>query len=77
MICGGGRKIKILINSIKKRIPKEVNLKLIDEYGINGDFVESQAFAYIAIRTYKKLPASFPSTTNCKKPTVAGEIIEF
>ena len=41
LICGGGRKNKILINSIKKRIPKEVNLKLIDEYGINGDFVES------------------------------------
>ena len=43
---------------------------------IDGDFVESQAFAFIAIRTLNKLPITFPSTTNCKKPTVGGKILE-
>ena len=76
LICGGGRKNKILIKAINKIIPENINLKLIDEYGVKGDFVESQAFAYIAIRTYKNLPTSFPSTTSCKTPTVGGEIIE-
>ena len=51
-------------------------VKLIDEYEINGDFVESQAFAFLAIRSYKKLPISFPNTTNCKQPCSGGEIIE-
>ena len=32
---------------------------------LNGDFVESQAFAYLAIRSLLKLPISFPLTTGC------------
>jgi len=47
---------------------------LIDSLNIEGDFVESQAFAFLAIRTFLKLPISFPSTTNCKKPSVGGII---
>ena len=35
-----------------------------------------QAFAFLAIRSYKKLPISFPNTTNCKQATVGGDIIE-
>ena len=55
---------------------KEKNkiIKLIDDYGIDGDFVESQAFAYLAIRSFLKLPISFPSTTGVKKPCLGGEI---
>ena len=49
---------------------------MIDDYKINGDFVESQAFAFLAIRSYKKLPITFPSTTNCSKPCTGGKIIE-
>ena len=64
----GGRKNKTLLK-IKKKLPSKINLKLIDEYGYNGDFIESQAFfAFLAIRSYKKLPITFPNTTNCKKP---------
>ena len=37
---------------IRKNLPEEINLKLIDDYGIDGDFVESQAFAYLAIRSF-------------------------
>ena len=48
----------------------------LDDYGINGDFVESQAFAFLAIRTYKKLPITFPNTTNCSKACVGGEIVD-
>ena len=76
LVCGGGRKNKTLLKFIQNYLPSKINIKLIDEYGISGDFVESQAFAYIAIRSYKKLPISFPNTTNCKKPTVGGEIVE-
>ena len=65
----------ILLNSIKK-LPDKINLSLIDDIEINGDFVESQAFAFLAIRSLKKLPITFPSTTNCKSPISGGEIIE-
>ena len=46
----------------------------MDTMGINGDFIESKAFAYIAIRSLKKLPISFPNTTGCLKPTSGGSI---
>jgi anhydro-N-acetylmuramic acid kinase len=74
LISGGGRKNNFLINRIKKNIKKPV--KLIDDLKINGDFVESQAFAYIAIRSYLKLPISFPSTTGVKKPCTGGKIFK-
>tara|TARA_B100001123_G_scaffold437419_1_gene569569 strand:- start:369 stop:1439 length:1071 start_codon:yes stop_codon:yes gene_type:complete len=73
ILCGGGRKNKFLFEKLKK---KDDRVKLIDEYGINGDFVESQAFAYLAIRSYLKMPISFPSTTGVKNPTVGGIIIK-
>ena len=46
---------------------KKISLESIDKYNIDGDFVESQAFAYLAIRSYLKLPISFPFTTGCKE----------
>ena len=69
ILCGGGRKNKFLVDILKKYNKK---IKLIDDYGIDGDFVESQAFAYLAIRSYLGLPISFPKTTGCKKPTKGG-----
>ena len=74
ILCGGGRKNKFLVNIIKSY---SKNVKLIDDYGIDGDFVESQAFAYLAIRSYLGLPISFPETTGCKKPITGGKIIKF
>ncbi len=80
IITGGGRKNKFLIKSIEDKIKTlgalNSPLKLIDEFGIDGDFVESQAFAYLAIRSYLKLPISFPETTGCNKPCTGGVIIE-
>ena len=76
LICGGGRKNISLINSIKNKLPSNMNLSLIDDYKIDGDFVESQAFAYLAIRSYLKKIISFPGTTNVKKPCSGGVLIE-
>ena len=72
LVCGGGRKNKILIEIIKNRSLKNLIIQPIDDYGIDGDYVESQAFAYLAIRSYLKLPISFPLTTGCKEPITGG-----
>ena len=76
LICGGGRKNKVLLNKIRKNISPNFNLKLIDDYKINGDFIESQAFAFLAIRSFHGLPISFPGTTGCKKACIGGELIK-
>ncbi len=74
LVCGGGRKNLTLIERIKFRTLKNLVIQPIDNYGVDGDFVESQAFAYLAIRSYLKLPISFPSTTGCKEPVTGGII---
>ena len=75
--CGGGRKNKSLMKKIfSKTHPVNLKIDIIDKYGIDGDFIESQAFAFLAIRSYLKLPISFPNTTGCKKPSVGGLIIK-
>ena len=76
LICGGGRKNKILIKKIKDNLNSNLNLKLIDDFNIDGDFIESQAFAFLAIRSIKGLPISFPNTTGCKTACTAGELIK-
>ena len=74
-ICGGGRKNNFLINSISNYLDNsKTQLYDIDNYGFDGDFIESQTFAFLAIRTFLKLPISYPSTTRCKKPTIGGII---
>ena len=73
ILCGGGRKNNFLINRLKE---ENRAIKLIDEYGVDGDFVESQAFAYLAIRSYLKLPISFPSTTGVSMPCTGGVIVK-
>ena len=76
LVCGGGRKNKILLKKFREKINSNININLIDNYGVNGDFIESQAFAFLAIRSFKGLPISFPNTTNCIKPCLGGEIVQ-
>ena len=77
LVCGGGRKNKTLLNNIKSKTLKNIVIQSIDDYGVDGDFVESQAFAYLAIRSLINEPISFPGTTGCSKPSTGGEIIKF
>ena len=74
IVCGGGRKNNFLMQSLEKKI--DCPLIKIDEYGVDGDFVESQAFAYLAIRSYLGLPISFPGTTGCRKPSTGGVLVK-
>ena len=75
LVCGGGRKNEYLLENIKKNF-NELQLFPIEKYEINGDFIESQAFAFLAIRTFKELPISFPTTTRCKQPSTGGILVE-
>ena len=80
ILCGGGRKNTFLVERLKKEIATNFAnsnvVKMIDDYGIDGDFVESQAFAYLAVCSYLKLPITFPNTTGCKKSSTGGVIIK-
>ena len=84
IICGGGRYNQAILNNLKK---SDFKIFLIDQVTssqsddkileLNGNFIESQAFAYLAIRSYLKLPISFPSTTGVKKPCTGGKVFKY
>jgi len=76
LVCGGGRKNLTLVERIKSRLVKNLVIQPIDDYDVDGDHVESQAFAYLAIRSYLDLPISFPKTTGCKEPTTGGVLVK-
>ncbi|MDA7547074.1 anhydro-N-acetylmuramic acid kinase [Candidatus Pelagibacter sp.] len=78
LVCGGGRKNNFLIQSVKDYLKNKQNVILnsIEEYNLNGDYIESQAFGYLAIRSYLNLPISYPKTTGCEIPTVGGNLVK-
>ena len=76
LVCGGRRKNLTLIKNIRNKLPNNINLDLIDDYNINGDFIESQAFAYLAIRSLLKKEISFVKTTNVKKSCTGGILVK-
>ncbi len=79
VVCGGGRKNNYFVDLLRKKILEKIGYKkfeLIDVHNIDGDFIESQAFAFLAIRSLLKLPISFPKTTGCKKPCTGGVVVK-
>ena len=77
VLTGGGRKNKYIFDELEKILKKNsIKVKLIDQFNFNGDMLESQAFGYIATRSFLNLPISIPSTTGVKKPMTGGKIYE-
>ena len=72
ILTGGGRKNAYLLKILKNNINKKIIL--IDKLKINGDLVEAQMFAYIGIRSIKKLTISSKNTTGASKNISGGKI---
>lgn len=72
IIAGGGRHNAAIMRYLKKRLHKEVID--INALGFNGDMIEAQAFAFLAVRSVLGLPISFPGTTGVKHPLNGGTL---
>ena len=73
VFSGGGVNNSLLMSDIKKLLIND-KISISNSLGYDSSFVESAAFAYISIRTLKKLPSAFPKTTGCIKKNVCGNI---
>ncbi len=73
IVCGGGRKNPAIMAMLDMHISGQV--VTAEHVGWNGDILEAQAFAYLAVRTLKDLPISFPETTGCPKPMTGGRVV--
>jgi len=72
IICGGGRHNKTLMAMLKARTNAPVIAA--EEAGWNGDALEAEAFAYLAMRSKKGLPLSLPTTTGVPQATTGGKL---
>ena len=72
LVCGGGRHNSYLMERLRSHLPGQV--KSVDEIGCDGDMIEAQAFAFMALRCLRKLPISFPGTTNAPRPMTGGRL---
>jgi len=70
IVCGGGRHNPALMAMLAERAP--CNVHSAEEAGWRGDSIEAEAFAFLAVRTLRGLPISFPNTTGVKKAMAGG-----
>lgn len=70
IICGGGRHNPSLVQALRERA--EVDVEPAESVGWQGDAMEAQCFAYLAVRTLNSLPLSFPETTGVPEAAVGG-----
>lgn len=76
IVYGGGRKNTYLMERIKHYSPQIDLMTLEEAYKIDGDMLEAQAFGYLAVRCFKKLPISLPQITGCSSPITGGVICQ-
>ena len=75
ILSGGGRRNKTLVQRLKEHLAP-AKVELVEALGCDGDFLEAQAFAFLAVRSCKELPLSFPSTTGVPYPMTGGILHE-
>ena len=75
VICGGGRHNPTLMREISGLLePLGERVMVAEDAGFNGDAIEAEAWAYLAVRCLKGLPISFPGTTGVSVPLSGGLI---
>ncbi len=70
IVSGGGRCNAYLMELLRSAIRQPV--RLAEEAGLDGDMIEAQAFAFLAVRTLRRLPITFPGTTGVPVPMPGG-----
>jgi anhydro-N-acetylmuramic acid kinase len=72
LVTGGGRRNLHLMRRLGESLA--VLVDAVEDVGWNGDFLEAQAFGYLAVRSLRGLPLSLPTTTGAPYPMLGGEL---
>lgn len=74
LACGGGRHNKTMMRRLRERLQADVTP--VEDYGWDGDALEAQAFAFLAARSRRHLPITFPKTTGAPRPLTGGRLVK-
>ena len=72
LVCGGGRHNPALMAALARLLKSPV--RPVEAAGWDGDALEAQAFAYLAVRSVRGLPLSLPTTTGAPQPIIGGRL---
>jgi anhydro-N-acetylmuramic acid kinase len=72
LVCGGGRHNRTLMGALRDVLASPV--EAVEAVGWQGDALEAQAFAFLAVRSLFKLPLSLPTTTGVARPMTGGKL---
>lgn len=72
LVTGGGRHNPAVMAALRRML--QVPVEPVESVGWQGDALEAQAFAYLAVRSSAGLPLSFPGTTGVAAPLTGGRL---
>jgi anhydro-N-acetylmuramic acid kinase len=73
IVCGGGRKNPHIVGDLRDGAAKTgATVILAEDANLNGDSMEAEAWAYLAVRSLRGLPMTFPTTTGCREAVTGG-----
>jgi anhydro-N-acetylmuramic acid kinase len=73
VVAGGGARNRTLMRMLGERLTP-ATVETADQVGWSADALEAQAFGYLAVRTLRGLPLTFPSTTGAPRAMKGGLI---
>lgn len=73
-ICGGGIHNQTLQKMLAANCQPTCELHSTAELGVDPQWVEASAFAWMAVQTTRRIPSTEPQVTGARKPTIAGAI---
>ena len=72
LVCGGGRHNPVMMDMLRAAL--DCPVAPVEDVGLDGDMLEAQAFAYLAVRVARGLPTSCPGTTGVRAGVSGGTL---
>jgi anhydro-N-acetylmuramic acid kinase len=72
IICGGGRHNLAMMRGLEKLLD---NVQTAEQLGLDGDAVEAEAWAFLAVRSWRGLPLTYPGTTGVREAVTGGVLV--
>jgi anhydro-N-acetylmuramic acid kinase len=73
IVAGGGRRNPHILSDLQAGAARTgAEVVLAEDAGLRGDFIEAEAWAYLAVRSLNGLPLTFPTTTGCRRAVSGG-----
>lgn len=74
VVCGGGRLNPVIMGDLGSQVKTHgANVLSAEAMGFNGDSMEAEAWAYLAVRAREGLPLTYPGTTGVRQPVTGGK----